>query len=212
MILLTKQINDILDTKKLPELTVLRTDAGTLSLVGRECGKEILNFSSMPISKKLTVQEREILMDDYLVPVLFKHGKDLNSLITLMKDRTLDDDVEAYKKAMADNEEYSLTKNTHYQHSSGKTVTSGYFIKTKFDDDEITASVNYSVDKGAYSAHFDVIQPNGLFCVNEMKNADKVIKAMVAVLDVWKDKNEALDVKNEHVAKLQESMKIKCSL
>ena len=86
MILLTKEINDLLDTMKLPELTIQRTNDGFLQLVGRECGKSILVFSSMPISKKLTVAEREILRDDYIMSVVSKYNKKLLDLISTLKD------------------------------------------------------------------------------------------------------------------------------
>ena len=213
MILLTKTINAELDKAKLPELTVQRTEAGTLALVGRECGKQIINFSSMPISKKLSVAEREIMMDDYLMPTIYKHGKDLISLITLMKDQKLEKAVETFKEDNRKIKKLELSTNSHYDHSLFSSIVSYYQVRTNEHTSHYDEShVRFDVKEGKYSSEVNVNAGDSKGLTNEIKLKAKQIEQMIKTLDKWKDLNEALDVKNEHVAKLQNDMKIKCSL
>jgi len=212
MIILTKQINETLDAKKLQELTVVRTEQGTLSLVGRECGKEILNFSSMPISKKLTVAERDILMDDYIMPTITKHGLDLAKLIILMKDRSLTDDVENFKEDALKDHGFKLSRSSAYSHIKNMSEVSLYSISAFDELLNTDITLTYSVDNDRFSTRVSTTQGKAQQCVNMVKASEKILNHMATVLAEWKDKSEAMDVKDEHVKELQESMQIKCSL
>ena len=99
-----------------------RSPEGTLQLVGKECGQSILTISSMPISKKLTVAEREILIEDYITPLFSKNLKDLTSLIVLMKDTTIEDNKEALKEELKTKEEIAVNTHTSFDYNKQHTA------------------------------------------------------------------------------------------
>jgi len=213
MILLTKKINNELDALGLQELTVVRTEDSALSLVGRECAKQILKFSSMPISKKLTVVERDILTDDYIMPIITKYAKDLTTLITLMKDKTIDDMVQKAKDDAFEHDNLALSVSTSYSTALGRQATSYYQARTTDADKHTDESgVRYNVAEEKYIVDLNISQSDPKFCVNELNTLDVKVAHMLYTLGKWKDMNEALAVKNDHVKELQEKMQTKCSL
>jgi len=133
MIILTKRINEELDKAGLPELTVLRDDAGQLNLVGRECAKHIMKLSSMPIGKKLSAVERNILIDDYVLVLITKHLKDLKSLMTYMKDSSHKDALTKYKDALSKDKNIHTSINRTYTGVIADYILYTDNIKVKLD-------------------------------------------------------------------------------
>jgi len=84
MILLKKEVNEIFETHKLPELTV-DIQNGFLQIVGRKCGQPMMMINGISPSKKMTKDERKIIIDDYLLPVIVKHKADFDKVITLKR-------------------------------------------------------------------------------------------------------------------------------
>jgi len=81
MIVLKKEINAIFETNKLPELTV-DIQNGFLQIVGRKCGQPLMMINGISPAKKMTKDEREIVLNDYLIPVITTHKKDFDAVIT----------------------------------------------------------------------------------------------------------------------------------
>ena len=200
MIILTKRINEELDKAGLPELTVLRDDDGQLNLVGRECAKPIMKLSSMPIGKKLSAVERNILIDDYVLVLITKHLKDLKSLMALMKDSSHKDALDKYKDDLKKTKYVEARISTTY-----KNTTSEYRLHTN------DVMVKLSSD-GKYEAIFN----SKASSVAKIKTrlGLHIVTAHELLFEV--DKFKALVDKNyEHrlaIGELQEEMQQKCNI
>ena len=208
MILLTKTINKVLEDAVLSELTVTRSSEGTLQLVGRECGQSILLLSSMPISKKLTVVEREILIEDYIMPLITKHRKDLASLVTLMKDRTIEDMGVALREELLTKEDIKVNTSTAFSYADQRTELSSYSATDRTTGDK----VQYLCSSEEYTINLSSSNKDSAALVREMKIAHATTRRLLTALVRWKNQEEAAFTKKEHVTKLQESMQVKCSL
>ena len=212
MILLTKEINERLDFIGLPDLTVMRNEAGTLDLVGKECGKSILRLSTMPISKKLTVNERTIIIEDYVVPVVVKHSKKLITLVTLMKDTTIEDGRKVLKGELLAKEQLSATTNMSFDYAESTSVPHMYTITDVAGDKWEKSYIAYNVKEGIYQMNIQTADVSIDKLVRESKKAEALADKLCKALKKWKDQEEALQVKTKHIAELQESLQVKCSI
>jgi len=82
MILLKKEVNEILEANGLPELTVDNQNK-VLCIVGRKCGQPMMVINGITPSSKMTAKERQIVLDDYLIPVITLHKKDFENVIKI---------------------------------------------------------------------------------------------------------------------------------
>jgi len=200
MIILTKRINEELDKAGLPELTVLRDDNGQLNLVGRECAKPVMKLSSMPIGKKLSAVERNILIDDYILVLITKHLKDLKSLMTFMKDSSHKDALDKYKDDLRKDKGVEAKISTIY-----KNTTSEYRLHT----DDVMVKLSY---EGKYEAIFNSRASGvaklktrlGVHLTTAHELLDEVGKFKILV-DKDYEHNLAIE-------KLQEEMQQKCNI
>ena len=210
MIILTKEISAALAAMKLDELTLSRTSDGVLTLAGKECGKPILTLSHMPVSKKLTVAERKILTDDYIMPVLAKSVKDVVTLVSLMKDTRTTDDLEAFKKDLKEVHDTEAGINTAYDHI--KQVHSVY----KYHLHKRIPSASYRVyldtDDDSYTTNIDITKDTDLAVMYAVKHSDKTMKIMFKQLVTWRQLNEALAVQTNKIEELQGKISAKCAL
>jgi hypothetical protein len=152
------------------------------------------------------------------MPSIRKYGKDIASLIVLVKDKTLEDDVAKYKKDSFKDNKFSLSAHTSYSYSKSKTILNSYDVHTShavhtdIESSNLEITLIYNVKTKQYSTRIVTDQTKLLLCIKTIKDSEKTLRHMSLVLTEWMDKNEALDVKNSHIEKLQESMQIKCSL
>jgi len=200
MIILTKRINEELDKAGLPELTVLRDDNGQLNLVGRECAKPIMKLSSMPIGKKLSAVERNILIDDYVLVLITKHLKDLKSLMTFMKDSSHKDALDKYKDYLLKDKEMKFSVITSY---TGKPAE--YRISIKRIAVKLNAGGEYETSVGNISGSIAEAKTSlgiALVTTQELLSEVDKVKALV-------------DKDYEHrlaIGELQEEMQQKCNI
>lgn len=93
MIVLKKEVNEIFEANKLPELTV-DIQNGFLQIVGRKCGQPLMMINGISPAKKMTKEEREIVLNDYLIPVITTHKKDFDAVISTKRaGKVLKDDM-----------------------------------------------------------------------------------------------------------------------
>ena len=200
MIILTKRINEELDKVGLPELTVLRDDIGQLNLVGRACAEPIMKLSSMPIGKKLSAAERNILIDDYVLVLITKHLKDLKSLMTFMKDSSHKDALDKYKDDLKKTKYVEAKIATTY-----KNTTSEYRLHT----DEVMVKLS---SEGKYEAVFSS-KASG---VSKLKTRlGTHLTTTYELLDEVGKFKILVDKDYEHrlaIGELQEEMQQKCNI
>ena len=200
MIILTKRINEELDKAGLPELTVLRDDNGQLNLVGRECAKPIMRLSSMPIGKKLSAVERNILIDDYVLVLITKHLKDLKRLMTFMKDSSHKDALVKYQDDLIKDKGIEVFvhnsytgKPTEYSVSAGGTAVK---LNSKGKYETSTNSTSGGVAKAKTNLGIT------LTAAHELLDEVSKFKELVG-----KDYEHRLAIE-----KLQEEMQLKCNI
>jgi len=94
MILLKKEVNELFEAEGLGELTVANV-SGNLAIVGRKCGQPVMIINDIAPKQTMTKAVRDIVLNDYILPVLSKHKKDFKDYIaTRKKVRQLTDEVE----------------------------------------------------------------------------------------------------------------------
>ena len=213
MIILTKEINEILNTMKLQELTVRRTSDGYLELVGRECEKSILVFSSMPISKKLTAVEREILKDDYILDILAKHSKKITSLITILKDTTATDKLKTILETFQKKNVMNINIRQNYQSRLQKSKRIAITFADKSPNNTEKNYVNYDIEKELFNA---TIKQNGHYNLDDMEDSIKEFKKMrPKIISVVKEimvEIHAIEKQEKTIEELHNELAIKCSL
>ena len=215
MIILTKAINELLDTAGLPELTIVRNDAGYIALVGRECGKEIMVFSSMPISKKLTVEERRILQEDYLEPVVAKNKVSLQTLIIESTDKSISEavalTVEKYKTGGI---VLTRAKNHPYTYEGEEEFTS---IQAKvFGNDGLgrkaSLIIGWARSSDGYDVTIDTDEAPSSELTTNVNNIASDMPACVTAIDDYKAAILAEETQINNIKRLQASLAAKCSL
>ena len=80
MLILKNILKPIFDEAGLEGFTVARDGNGWLSLVGI-CGKTLATITNFPVGSKLTKQERDIAIADYIQPAIFDHKDTIYALI-----------------------------------------------------------------------------------------------------------------------------------
>jgi len=99
MIVLKRDVNKLFTAKGLPELTV-DIQNGVLCIVGRACGKPVMQINGVVPKQSMTKEVRSIVMDDYIIPVLTTFEKEFKKFIKAkMLVKTLSDAQEAAKNA-----------------------------------------------------------------------------------------------------------------
>jgi len=201
MIILTKRVNEELDKAGLPELTILRDDNGQLNLVGRECAKPIMKLSSMPIGKKLSAVERNILIDDYVLVLITKHLKDLKRLMTFMKDSSHKDALDKYKDDLLKDKAAKAKISTTYK----KNATSEYRLHTN----DVMVNMSY---EGKYEVN--ISSRAGNIMKTKSNLGAHIVTAHELLFEI--DKFKALvDKDYEHrlaIGELQKEMQQKCNI
>jgi hypothetical protein len=210
MIILTKEISAVLAGMGLDELTIDRTPDGGLALAGKECGKPILTLSNIPVSKKLTVAERKILTEDYILPALTKNVKDIITLVSLMKDTRLQEDLNKFREDLKAVHGIAAERYNGFSKAVNGYATYKFFLthKTK----EATYKVYQDVPEDNYTSSIEVTKDTHLAVIYEIKHASKHIQDMFNKLAVWRQLNEAVEVQEAKIEELRELISAKCTL
>ena len=213
MIILTKNINGMLDRQKLSELTIERMDNGTISLVGKECSKELMSISSVQVSKKLTVEERRIITEDYIEPIVMKNKKMLQDIIKMSSDSTIEEEeervLEKYKKmnviiSKTISPPYARNANkvTDITAKTGPLVSSGSSMSVSWND-KSNFSSRINID-GPHSNSKDLFDDAKQSIKNMQKCFDAVTEYKKALVDIL--------AKDEKLALMKETLVSKCKI
>ena len=163
----------------------------------------------MPISKKLTVAEREILRDDYIMSVVTKYNKQLMDLITALKDTKPTDDTQAIidnlkKKHKLDaslNRGYSYTDEIKQLDSiSIKNHKQRIFFKHDIKDNTYNVTLSQNDEE-------DITQINNT--ILEYKGKRKIMET--AIKDLLVSTSAEYD-QQKKITSLQKELIIKCTL
>jgi len=135
MIVLKRDVNKLFTAKGLPELTV-DIQNGVLCIVGRACGKPVMQINGVVPKQTMTKEVRSIVMEDYIIPVLTTFEKEFKKFIKAkMLVKTLSDAQEAAKNATcnikipkitADPHGYNLKQHFIIRTSNGNAIGSVY--------------------------------------------------------------------------------------
>ena len=72
--------------------------------------------------------------------------------------------------------------------------------------------VTYDIATKKYTVNIQGKHTDATGLVRNMKDSPALTKKLCTALVRWKDVEEALQTKKEHIAKLQNSMQVKCNL
>jgi len=182
MILLKKEVNEIFEAEGLGELTVANV-SGSLAIVGRKCGQSVLIINDITPKQTMTKAVRDIVLNDYILPVLSKHKKDFKDYIaTRKKVRQLAGEVE------------ELTSKVP---SKFKVETASYSGATK------PKNIKYIIDMNKYPVVFILVNGEDL----TVQASQLPISMVVKLPKLVKDMEKALEPVNKKVAELGKATK-----
>ena len=179
MLILKNEIKEVFKTLGMPEgLTVSRNNRTKFVAISGQCGEPVLTITKVEIGAKLTKAEREILINDYIVPALTVNKKAVLDYIKLRKDTTVDDDLKALQ------DKYIL------KHSckSWLNPQEGFECLSIHDNNY---SIKYIPDEDVYKVIISNV---------EFEEAKKVIKKLLKVAKVVLPKYEGLLIKQNEIA------------
>jgi len=86
MLILRNQTKELFDKAGLGEFTIGRNSSGYLAIVG-PCSKPIVSITNFSVGTKLSKAERDITINDYLIPALAAHSKIILNMIKLKQEK-----------------------------------------------------------------------------------------------------------------------------
>jgi len=149
--MLKSAVKDLFKKAGLEDFTVGRDSAGFLNIVG-PCGKSIVSITNFPVGSKLSKMEREIAINEHIIPVLDMHSKSILDLI--VKNKLKDDNYDVlvgFTKAQSidgfifesGTDGYmSTSKDRRYVLGKWDNEDNVFIIKDFFNIDEISVNVN----------------------------------------------------------------------
>ncbi len=122
MIILKAETNRLFETNGLPELSI-EFVLGMLRIVTRECGDTVVPISELHTGRKLTKQERLVVVDEIVQPFITKHKAELLEYVKTKRE---------VKKVVLEREEEvlrlnALTDNTSIDVSMGTRFTINFW-------------------------------------------------------------------------------------
>ena len=178
MILLTREINEVLASHGLDMLTIARADNGYVELVGKACKMPIMTLGHIVVGNKLTKLERDIIKDDYLCPAIIKYSKELHAVIAAHGDKKATEDIQEFIDLHEKDLSVSITSN----HMSANENDYGYIskkvsfsLKSKSDFDA-NSMVTYSYSLTRISTSINIKE-------NCAKEAIKLVKNTAIVAE-----------------------------
>ena len=144
MLQLKSQVKELFDKAGLGEFTIGRNPMNNLAIVG-PCGKAIVEVTNFSVGTKLSKTERDISINEYIIPTLNAHTGIILDMIKFKQEMTdADDAVETYAKATREKEGICIS------HSF-----TGYGTKSKYSaeasakmehDDEVVIRTSINAD------------------------------------------------------------------
>jgi len=108
MLQLKSQTKELFDKAGLGEFTIGRNSLNNLAIVG-PCGKAIVEVTNFPVGTKLSKDERNITINEYLIPTLKAHSAIILDMIKFKGEVIkAEDDVLDAVKAIHEKEEIGL--------------------------------------------------------------------------------------------------------
>jgi hypothetical protein len=207
MIILTRDVNEILDKLGLSELTIVRAGDGTIQLAGKECNKPITTVSTIKVGKKLTKAERDILTDDYIMPILSVHTKALQSLIATTKDTKPEEDLELFLKE--EEEDKDTTYNHIVHHVTGKVTK---YAATLGTAEGTKCSVVYNKTLDKMSCRVETKYLGATDMRTDLNDGVLSIKQLGISIKKYIDLVKAVDARIKKLEALKEAMLITCAV
>ena len=119
MLELKTEVKELFKAAGVPELTVGSID-GYLNIVGSKCGEAIMSIAQFKVGTKFSTKQREIIIEEYLEPVLVKYGKELKDLVAVKKagkliDEAIEVEIDSLRKMdIKVSVEYNYNDNQSY--------------------------------------------------------------------------------------------------
>jgi hypothetical protein len=185
MLILKKEIKDIFKSLGMPEgLTVTRgagRGANFISISG-QCGAPILTITKVEVGTKLTKTEREILIDDYIVPAIKNNKKNILKYIEKLKDTKVDDRIAELKS------NYKLSVDTGFRDSIIRSVS------IQCNNISVTLDPEGNLGAGNFTINLmsTPIDTYGDECKKAISTAKKVLPEYLALLEVRKAQGDVI--------------------
>jgi hypothetical protein len=212
MLLLTKDVNEELKKAGLKQLTIIRNDSGYVEVCGRKCHKPVMTFGTIKVGTKLTKEEREVLKEDYIFPLITEFKKDFLAYITIKSDNAPIEAVENFIKEIK--EKYSATVKTNARgyHAPSQVESYQFIIKNKKYD--TTWALLYRFDENDKMIKKEVqcdFNLNKTTLEKYQKEVEEFVGLATASLDQYISLLKTEKEYNEKVAKAQENLIQVCS-
>ncbi len=118
MLILRNQTKELFDKAGLSEFTIGRNSANNLAIVG-PCAKSIVSITNFAVGTKLSKAEREITINDYLIPALTAHSKIIVNMIRLKQEKEdADKAVLDFAQAIREKDKISVSHSFNYSNNS----------------------------------------------------------------------------------------------
>jgi dsDNA-binding SOS-regulon protein len=206
MIILTRDIGLELTKLGLPELTIIRDDSGVVQLAGKECNKPIIAVSTIKVNKKLTKAERDIITDDYIMPMLTTHSKTLLDLIALSKDTTAEEALALFLKEEKEDSNTTYNDHTNYHDKNMKCTAS-------MDNNKGTVCrVVYSEKSDQMSCHIATQQQDVVDMKTEISDGVLYVNKLTKSIKEYVELSKAVADKKETLNLLRIDMQITCKV
>ena len=140
MLILRNQTKELFDKAGLSEFTIGRDSVNNLAIVG-PCAKSIVSITNFAVGTKLSKAERDITINDYLIPALTAHSKIIVNMIKLKQEK------EDAEKAVLDfvqtiREKDKINVSHSFNYSSNSVYTMSLSTGEKLKDSHIRVKTN----------------------------------------------------------------------
>ena len=191
MLVLKNKIEAIFKELGMPEnLTVTRDKHTRFVSISGQCGEPILTITEVEVSAKLTKAEREILINDYIVPTLTANKKAILDYIKLREDTSIDD---KYNEL---NRKYKLD----FRAKGWDGLTIGFLSISEND-----CEISYYIETDEYKVTiFDVAFDDAI------TNIKKLLKTAKKILPIYKKVLEAKEARKNKLSEVKSLLNKKC--
>jgi hypothetical protein len=207
MLILKSTVKDIFTKAGLEDFTVGRDNAGYLNIVG-PCGKSLVSITNFSIGSKLTKAERDICINEHIIPVLDAHKA---TIIDLIKDKEDEVKTKATFDAYAESEEkkgYRVTFRLTSDYGIVDIVKKNYYGNVCFglEDEENYLDIGYSSKTNKTNILMKAKSASDApGCIKLLKSCDKVYNKAKILFEKYVDA--------EYKTKVSEDkLRVECSI
>ena len=208
MILLTKEVNTLLENNGLNELTISRNEDGFINLVGKDCHNTILTFTTMKVSSKLTKLEREILINDYILKVIVDNKPLLLKLIKTAQDTTSKDKLNKFIDEKKE-ENIIVNKGTNYIGLPNKAYETTVIAKKEFSTMSVLKIITNNTSSNQVTL---IIDEKEEIQNNILLNIQEEIKNLQSIANEYKKIQKAFDIHLDNVREIKEELQQICKI